>query len=111
MANTYSFYINEVDVHTQIEDLQKVIYRVHWTYTGSDENGIEASWNGTQEISAPNPENFIAFDSLVQADIISWIEPLLNIEALQINIDTQIAEKVAPSKQTLQVPVSLGTSE
>ena len=111
MANTYSLYINEVDVYTQIDDLQKVIYRVHWTYTGSDENGIEATWNGTQEIATPDPENFITFENLVQADIISWIEPLLNIESLQNNIDSQIAEKVAPTKQTLQIPDSLETPE
>lgn len=107
MANTYSIRINAVDVHTSQNDLEKVIYNVHWSYIAEDENGNRASMIGVQSVSDPDPENFTAFESLIQSDIIAWIEPLLSIEDMQANLDAQIAEKVAPTKQTLQVPVSL----
>lgn len=107
MANTYSFKINAVDVHTSQNDLEKVIYNVHWSYIGQDENENQASMIGVQSVSDPDPENFTAFESLIQSDIIAWIEPSLPIEDMRANLDAQIAEKVAPSKQTLQVPVSL----
>lgn len=107
MANTYSFRINAVDVHTSKNDLEKVIYNVHWSYIAEDENGNKASMIGVKSVSDPDPENFTAFESLIQSDIIAWIEPLMDIESMKSNLDAKISEKVAPTRQTLQVPVSL----
>ena len=111
MANTYKFHINAVDVHTKVGELDKVVYNVHWSYIGQNEDGITASMIGVQRLSEPEAETFTAFESLVQADIVAWIEPLLSTEDMQANLDAQIAEKVAPTKQTLQVPVSLVSEE
>lgn len=105
--NTYTFKINAVDVHTQVGDFEKVVYNVHWSYIGEDENGNSASIIGVQSVDEPSADIFTAFDQLVQADIISWIEPKFVLSEMQANLDKQIAEKVAPTKQTLQVPVSL----
>ena len=105
--NTYKFHINAVDVHTQVGDLEKVVYNVHWSYIAQDENGNTASMIGVQTVEEPNADNFTAFDQLVQDDIISWIEPLMEVADMQSNLDAQIAEKVAPTKQTLQVPKTL----
>jgi hypothetical protein len=109
--NTYTFHINAVDVHTQVGDLEKVVYNVHWSYIAEDENGNTASMIGVQSVEEPSADSFTAFESLVQSDIIGWIEPLMEIADMQSNLDAQIAEKVAPSKQTLQVPVTLAEEE
>ena len=109
--NTYTFKINAVDVHTQVGDLEKVVYNVHWSYIAEDEDGNQASMIGVQSVSEPDADNFTAFDSLVQADIISWIEPQFVLSEMQANLDAQIAEKVAPTKQTLQVPETLAEEE
>ena len=107
--NTYKFHINAVDVHTQVGDLEKVVYNVHWSYFAEDENGNQASMIGVQSVEEADANNFTAFDQLVQSDIIAWIEPSMDLAQMQSNLDAQIAEKVAPSKQTLQVPESLIT--
>jgi len=109
--NTYTFKINAVDVHTQVGDLEKVVYNVHWSYIGEDENGNTASIIGVQSVDEPNADNFTSFDQLVQDDIISWIEPNFVLSEMQSNLDAQIAEIATPTKQTLQVPVSLETTE
>lgn len=111
MANTYTFRINAVDVHTLQNDLEKVIYNVHWSYIAQDENGNSASQIGVESLEAPDPENFVAFETLIQSDIIAWIQPLLPIEDMQAVLDAKIAEIIAPSKQTLQVPISLEAEE
>lgn len=111
MANTYTFRINAVDVHTSQNDLEKVIYNVHWSYIAQDENGNSASQIGVESLEAPDPENFVAFEALIQSDIIAWIEPLLPVEDMQAVLDAKIAEIIAPTKQTLQVPISLEAEE
>ena len=105
--NTYTFRINAVDVHTQVGDLEKVVYNVHWSYIGEDANGNTASIIGVQPVDEPNADSFTAFESLVQSDIIGWIEPLMEVAEMQANLDGQLAELAAPTKQTLQVPESL----
>jgi hypothetical protein len=107
MANTYQFRINAVDAHVSQDGLENVIYNVHWSYIGEDQNGNVATQIGVQHVPNVDPENFTAFDQLTQADIISWIEPMLNIEEFQSNLDAQLAELAAPTKVTLQVPESL----
>lgn len=111
MANTYYFKINAVDAHVNQEGLENVVYNVHWSYYGKDENGNVASQIGVQHVPSVDPENFTPFDQLTQADVIAWIEPELNVAEFQINLDAQLAELAAPTKVTLQVPESLAAQE
>lgn len=105
--NTYYFKINAVDAHVSQDGLENVIYNVHYSYFGEDENGNVASQIGVQHVPNVDPENFTAFDQLTQADIIAWIEPELPVDEFQTNLDVQLAELAAPTKVTLQVPETL----
>ena len=107
MANTYHFKINAVDAHVSQDGLENVVYNVHYSYIGEDENGNVATQIGVQHVPYVDPENFTPFDQLTQADVISWIEPELNVAEFQINLDAQLAELAAPTKVTLQVPEAL----
>ena len=107
MANTYHFKINAVDAHVSQDGLDNVIYNVHYSYIGEDENGNVASQIGVQHVPYVDPENFTPFDQLTQADVISWIEPQLNIEEFKSNLDAQLTEMATPTMVTLQVPESL----
>lgn len=111
MANTYKFKINAVDAHVSQDGLDNVIYNVHWSYIGEDENGNVATQIGVQHVPYVDPDNFTAFDQLTQADVISWIEPELNVEEFKANLDAQLAELAAPTKVTLQVPEELSSEE
>ena len=105
--NTYYFKINAVDAHVSQDGLDNVIYNVHWSYIGEDENGNVATQIGVQHVPNVDPDNFTSFDQLTQADIIAWIEPMLDVEQFQNNLDIQLAELAAPTKVTLQVPETL----
>jgi len=109
--NTYNFHINAVDAHVSKDGLDNVIYNVHYSYIGEDANGNSTTRIGVVSLEAPNADSFVAFNQLTQADVIAWIEPILPIEEFQSNIDLQLAELAAPTKVTLQVPVSLADSE
>ena len=105
--NTYNFRINAVDAHVSQDGLDNVIYNVHYSYIGEDENGNVASQIGVQHLASVDSENFTPFDQLTQADVISWIEPLLPIEEFRSNLDAQLTEMATPTMVTLQVPDSL----
>jgi hypothetical protein len=105
--NTYKFKINAVDAHVSQDGLENVIYNVHYSYIGEDENGNVATQIGVQHVHNVNPENFIPFNKLTQADVVSWIEAALPVEEFQKNLDSQLAELAAPTKLTLSIPETL----
>ena len=109
--NTYKFRINAVDAHVSQDGLENVVYNVHYSYIGEDENGNVATQIGVQHVPYVDPENFKPFDQLTQADIIAWIEPELPVDEFQTNLDAQLAELAAPTKVTLQVPETLAEEE
>lgn len=105
--NTYYFKINAVDAKVSSNGLSNVITTVHYAHFVKDEHGNEYGRNDAIVLPEPQPDNFVAVDNLVQADIIAWIEPLLDLEALQIALDAKLAEKITPSVVRLAIPETL----
>lgn len=108
--NTYFFTINSVDAHVEKDGLQNVIYNVHYSYVAQDSNQNVVRDIGVIEISEPNSESFTPFEQLTQDDVIGWIEPLLDVSAMQERLDQQLSEMATPTKVTLQLPVQLEPS-
>jgi hypothetical protein len=60
---------------------------------------------GTQNVAAPDANDFTAFEDLTQEIIESWLEASdLNIDAIKADLDAQIIEKVTPTSVTKNVP-------
>ena len=109
--NTYKFKINAVDAHVSQDGLDNVIYNVHYSYIGEDQNGNVTTRIGVHAVQPPNSDSFLPFDQLTQADVISWIESDLPVQQMQQDLDLQLAELAAPTKVTLQVPETLADNE
>lgn len=107
MANTYKWRINAVDCKTNENGLENLVYNIHWSYIGEDENNNVASSIGTQPIPHDENAEFIAFNDLTEEIVVGWLESEIGeerIAELKSNIDRQIQEMVAPKTVTLQLP-------
>ena len=102
MANTYTWRINAVDCYTSKDCLEKVAYNIHLSYFATDGEHT-ASMIGVQSVGEPNPENFLAFEELTEEQVVEWITASMDLEQMQENLDTQIANLVAPKVVTLQL--------
>tara|TARA_R110000803_G_scaffold182931_1_gene245310 strand:- start:68 stop:412 length:345 start_codon:yes stop_codon:yes gene_type:complete len=92
MANTYEWRIQQLDAKIQDGDLQNVIYRVYWNYIATDDsvNPIIVNTSGSNQFIY-NPDNpFIPYDQLTKEDVMGWLLPVLDVEAMKINLDSQI---------------------
>lgn len=102
MANIYNFRINSVECYTNLDGLENVIYQVHFTYTAQNEEQTHrASINNVISLDAPETDSFVSFNDLRDSDVISWIEPLVNTEKLQENLDAMLQEKMQPTRVSL----------
>ena len=104
MANTYSWIINALDAKIHKDDLDNVIYTVHWSFIGQDdsEEPISASSIGTLGVKY-NPENpFISYDDLTKEDVVGWLEDGLDVDSMKENLDKQIELEKNPVDETLR---------
>lgn len=105
--NTYTWRINALDCHVNQDGLENVVYTIHWSYLGEDENGNLASMIGTESVGAPSADSFTAYADLNQEIVEGWLVASMGeerIAEMQSNLDSQIQEKVAPTTVTLQLP-------
>ena len=105
--NTYKWRINALDCHVSKNELENVVYTIHWSYIGEDENGNKATNIGTQNVGEPSADSFTAFDSLTQEVVEGWLEASMGterIDEMKANLDKQIEEIVTPKTVTLQLP-------
>ena len=107
--NTYTWRINALDCHVSKNELENVVYTIHWSYLGEDENGNLASMIGTESVGEPSADSFTAFDDLTQEMVEGWLEASMGterIDEMKANIDKQIEEIVTPKTVTLQLPTT-----
>ena len=92
MANTYNWRINALDAKIHENDLDNVIYTVHWSFIGQDdsEEPVSASSIGTLGVQYNPEEPFIQYDDLTKEDVVGWLEAGLDVETMKQNIDNQI---------------------
>lgn len=104
MANTYKFQINSVDCYTNVDGLENVIYQVHFTYIAQDPTETHYAYiNNVVSLESPAADSFVDFDSLRDADVISWIEPRVDTSKLQESLDRMLQEKIQPTKVSLRL--------
>ncbi len=106
MAITYKWTINQMNAHIQAEGEDNVIFTVHWTYEGSEESGGEtyrASQIGAQNFTYVAGEPFIPYadTEAFEAVVIGWLEDALNVPAMVVNIEAQIAKQITPVNEDL----------
>lgn len=111
MANTYSWQINALDTYPSQEDLADVVYNVHWGLTATsdqtdaDGNAYTVNFIGTQTVTAPDADDYTAFEDLTQGIVEAWLEASdMDVDAIKAGLDAQLVEKITPTSETKDVP-------
>ena len=118
----YTWNCRTTDVYPDYEDLNDVVYNVHWIVIGKKTVGEKEYYQqsiGTQTISVETiqPEGFIPFPSPADqaecdafaAQVTAWVKEEMGTEIvaeLEASIATQIANQINPPSVTLTIGVS-----
>jgi hypothetical protein len=99
MSVTYTWAITGMKV-TNVGSETNYVVQTYWTKTGTDENGNTGIFNGATPFApTPNQPDFVPFDQLTEAIVLSWIQPLVTgsyEEHVNGVIADQIADKIDP---------------
>ena len=94
MATTYTWEIIGLKRRT-VGALSDAIVQVTWRRKGVDDGSNTGTSDGVCKVDTPSTEGFIAYTSLTEADVISWVTTKVStdrIASLKIRIDRQISE-------------------
>tara|TARA_R110001606_G_C15076046_1_gene616647 strand:- start:56 stop:394 length:339 start_codon:yes stop_codon:yes gene_type:complete len=105
MANTYKWTINALDAKILHDSNDNVINTIHWGYSAVDNDDATkvASSIGTHNV-VYDADNFTAYASLAESNIIAWLEAGLDVDAMKAGLDAQIALQKAPVDITFHSP-------
>lgn len=108
MEITYTFKVNKIEIAPILGDLENVVTRVRYDYTGVDENGNDGFFAGVTPMPAPDADNYKALSALTEADVVSWLEATADKPHMQEHITKQITNKLTPKYVDTPLPWASG---
>lgn len=96
----HNWTISAFDCAVKKDKLSNVIATIHWRYNATDAEGNTAETYGATSLEPPK-KDFTAYDKLTKEQVISWLESILNVEAMQANLAAQIELIKNPVQVTL----------
>jgi hypothetical protein len=103
MANTYKWQISQLDAKIHQDNLDNVIYNIHWRLIGSDDSDppYRSSQIGVCSVKYVDGEPFIPYADLTKENVISWLESTLDVESIKQEIDSKIELQKNPVDEYL----------
>lgn len=99
MAITYTWAVTGVKA-TNVGSETNYVVQTYWTKTGTDENGNTGTFSGATPFApVVDQPDFVPFDQLTEAIVLSWIQPVVTgsyEQHVNDQIAKQIAEKINP---------------
>lgn len=86
----FEWNVNPMDCVIDEDGLTNVVQTVHWRLTGIDDNGGSSDVYGATSFPTPEAEGYIPFEELTQEIIIGWLDSVLDVPALEKQIEDAI---------------------
>lgn len=86
----FKWNVNPMDCVIDEDGLTNVVQTVHWRLTGTDENGVSSDVYGAQSFPKPEAEGYIPFEDLTEEIVAGWLESVLDVPAMEAQIEAAI---------------------
>jgi len=106
-ATVFSWTISELNCAVESEGLSDVINVIHWRYNATQVDGEKTYFvdtYGASSVAQPNPQNFVPYADVTEAEVIGWLEAILPIEDMQASLEAKIELQINPTEVTLPLP-------
>ncbi len=105
MAIQYNWIISAMDTAPQDGELLDVVKTIHWRYEGKD-GEYTAEVYGAMACATPSETDFTAYEDLTYEQVCEWLVAGNNVEAMDLNLATQIENLKNPPIVNLPLPFS-----
>ena len=95
----FNWLISSLDSIPSLDGMDKVISVIHYRAQKQYEEDVihfTADTYGALAVQAPHEASFTPYDEVTQAMVESWLNDLLDTEAIEANLDAQIQNFLNP---------------
>ena len=104
---TFQWVISQLDSKINLDGMQDVISCIHWRYQATEiieDKTYSIDTYGATSIEQPNPQSFVPYADITEAQVIGWLEAVLPITDMQANLNAQIELLKNPTDIVLPNP-------
>jgi hypothetical protein len=90
---TFKWVVSQMDTAPSEDGLTDVVKTVHWRYQAEQVDGdktYNAEVYGAMACATPSDTDFTAYDDLTFDKVCEWLVAGNNVDAMELNLDTQI---------------------
>lgn len=107
MEIVYQWVISQMNEVPQDGTLLDVVVIIHWrrnAITVVDGKEYVADTYGSYSCPLPSGTDFTPYDQLTETQVISWLDAGLDVEAINMNLTSQLNNQITPPVITLPLP-------
>jgi len=104
---TFKWVVSAMDTAPSEDGLTDVVKTVHWRYQAEQVDGDEtytAEVYGAMACATPSDTDFTAYDDLTFDQVCKWLVAGNDVDAMELNLDTQIENLKNPPIIQLPLP-------
>ena len=104
---TFKWVVSQMDTAPSEDGLTDVVKVVHWRYQAEQVDGdktYNAEVYGAMSCATPSDTDFTAYDDLTFDQVCEWLVAGNDVDAMEINLDTQIENLKNPPIVNLPLP-------
>jgi len=77
----------------QINGLDDVVLEAAFSVRGVDTDGVRAEYHGAVQLAEPDANDFTAFSSLTETEVIGWVKSAVAVANIEANIAGKVTRK------------------
>jgi len=104
---TFKWVVSQMDTAPSEDGLTDVVKVVHWRYQAEQVDGdktYNAEVYGAMACATPSDTDFTAYDDLTFDKVCEWLVAGNDVDAMELNLDTQIENIKNPPIINLPLP-------
>lgn len=94
----YNYEILRLNVAPHKNGMDNVVVSVNWRYQITENSDYADIYYVTDIPSATDPDSFIAYDSLTDEMVFSWVSKAVDLKALQKELQAELEKRKIPEK-------------
>jgi len=102
---TYNWQITSMPAYSQVDGESDVVFQVNWICQAS-ENRLSASSAGSVSLTYTAGEAFTPYDELTEQQVWDWINPNIDRQEIETNLQAMLDEQKSPPVVTHPLPWS-----
>jgi len=103
----FDWIISAMECKVKEDNLTDIVILINWIYNATitvEDKSYFADTYGATSLPLPTEENFIQYVDLTKEQVVGWLESILDVPAMQMQLEANIDLQINPVSVILPLP-------